>query len=102
MKAAFEMAKSIAAMSPVAVQMTKRSLVYSRDHTVDESLEHIVSVASPPGKPRMNTWRLMLELFKSFCFVSLLGFMESGSTSERRSYESRYGCCNQEPSTNIF
>lgn len=43
MKAAFEMAKSIAAMSPVAVQMTKRSLVYSRDHTVDESLEHIAS-----------------------------------------------------------
>ncbi|XP_034244059.1 delta(3,5)-Delta(2,4)-dienoyl-CoA isomerase, mitochondrial [Thrips palmi] len=43
MKAAFEMAASIAAMSPVAVQMTKRSLVFSRDHTVDESLEHIAS-----------------------------------------------------------
>lgn len=50
MKAAFEMAVSIASKSPVAVQMTKRSLIYSRDHTVDESLEHIVSVANLPVK----------------------------------------------------
>ncbi|KAJ1521220.1 hypothetical protein ONE63_002906 [Megalurothrips usitatus] len=42
-KAAFEMASGIAAKSPVAIQMTKRSLVYSRDHTVDESLEHIAA-----------------------------------------------------------
>ncbi|XP_026283845.1 delta(3,5)-Delta(2,4)-dienoyl-CoA isomerase, mitochondrial [Frankliniella occidentalis] len=40
-KAAFEMADSIASKSPVAIQMTKKSIVFSRDHTVDESLEHI-------------------------------------------------------------
>jgi len=43
MKAAFEMASNIAAKSPVAVQLTKKSLLYSRDHSVDESLEHIAS-----------------------------------------------------------
>ncbi|KAK3928758.1 Delta(3,5)-Delta(2,4)-dienoyl-CoA isomerase, mitochondrial [Frankliniella fusca] len=43
LKAAFEMATSIASKSPVAVQMTKRSIVFSRDHTVDESLEHIAT-----------------------------------------------------------
>lgn len=52
MKAAFEMASNIAAKSPVAVQLTKKSLLYSRDHSVDESLEHIVSVFNPPVKCR--------------------------------------------------
>jgi delta(3,5)-delta(2,4)-dienoyl-CoA isomerase len=37
------MATDIATKSPVAVQVTKRSIVYSRDHTVQEGLDHIVS-----------------------------------------------------------
>jgi delta(3,5)-delta(2,4)-dienoyl-CoA isomerase len=40
---AIEVAADIAAKSPVAVQVTKRSLVYSRDHTVQEGLDHVVS-----------------------------------------------------------
>jgi len=41
MAVAHTMAASIAAKSPVAVQGTKMSLVYSREHTVEEGLEHI-------------------------------------------------------------
>lgn len=36
-------ASDIASKSPVGVQMTKRSIIYSRDHTVQEGLDHIVS-----------------------------------------------------------
>lgn len=43
LKTVFEVAQSIAEKSPVAVQGTKKSLVYSRDHTVQEGLDHIVS-----------------------------------------------------------
>lgn len=42
LKAALDVAKQIASKSPVAVQTTKRNMVYSRDHTVQEGLEHIV------------------------------------------------------------
>jgi len=38
-----ELAKTIAANSPVAVVGTKRSLVYSRDHTVADGLIHIAT-----------------------------------------------------------
>lgn len=37
------MAADIAAKSPVAVQVTKRNIVYSRDHAIQEGLDHIVS-----------------------------------------------------------
>lgn len=40
---AVEMAGLIASKSPVAVQGTKHHLVYSRDHTVKEGLEYMVS-----------------------------------------------------------
>lgn len=43
MESIIEIAETIANKSPVAIQGTKRSLVYSRDHTVDEGLENIVS-----------------------------------------------------------
>jgi len=43
LKGAIQMATDIATKSPVAVQVTKRSIVYSRDHTVQEGLDHIVS-----------------------------------------------------------
>jgi len=42
LRAALDTATLIANKSPVAVQGTKASLVYSRDHTVQEGLEHIV------------------------------------------------------------
>lgn len=35
------LAKQIAANSPIGVQATKASLVYSRDHTVSDGLEHV-------------------------------------------------------------
>uniref|UniRef100_A0A0A9Y7G8 Delta(3,5)-Delta(2,4)-dienoyl-CoA isomerase, mitochondrial n=2 Tax=Lygus hesperus TaxID=30085 RepID=A0A0A9Y7G8_LYGHE len=40
-KEALDVAEEIASKSPVAVQGTKRSLVYSRDHSVQEGLNHI-------------------------------------------------------------
>ena len=40
--AALSLAATIAAKSPVAVQSTKQNLVYSRDHTVQEGLDHMV------------------------------------------------------------
>ena len=42
--AAVELACRIAKMSPVAVSGTKHNLNYSRDHTVRESLEYMVSL----------------------------------------------------------
>ena len=39
--AARGMAALIAEKSPVAVNITKKSLVYSRDHTVEQGLQHI-------------------------------------------------------------
>lgn len=41
MTCAIEMAEKMAQMSPVAMQGTKISLNYSRDHTVEEGLDHI-------------------------------------------------------------
>ena len=42
-EAALDTADLIASKSPIAVQGTKVSMVYSRDHTVAEGLDHIVS-----------------------------------------------------------
>ena len=44
MAAAIDLAESIAQMSPVAIQGTKVHLNYSRDHSVEEGLEYIVSL----------------------------------------------------------
>jgi len=41
MTTALEMAANIASKSPVAVQGTKMNLVYSREHSVEEGLDHI-------------------------------------------------------------
>ncbi|KAF6215447.1 hypothetical protein GE061_010200 [Apolygus lucorum] len=38
---ALDIAENIASKSPVAVQGTKRSIIYSRDHSVQEGLNHI-------------------------------------------------------------
>lgn len=41
LSAAREMAALIAEKSPVAINITKKSLIYSRDHTVQQGLDHI-------------------------------------------------------------
>jgi Delta3,5-Delta2,4-dienoyl-CoA isomerase len=41
---AIKMAEQIASKSPVAVQATKRNLVYSLDHTNQEGLDHIKEI----------------------------------------------------------
>jgi len=41
MKKALEIATTIAEKSPVAIATCKKSLIYSRDHTVQEGLAHI-------------------------------------------------------------
>lgn len=38
------MAEKISLKSPVGVQVTKKSLIFSRDHSVQEGLNHIVSI----------------------------------------------------------
>jgi len=45
LKAALETAAIIASKSPVAVQGTKLSLVYSRDHSVPDSLDQAVCIS---------------------------------------------------------
>ena len=43
MNEAICLAEKIAAKSPIAVQGTKKALVYARDHTVQDSLDQVVS-----------------------------------------------------------
>ena len=43
-KNALDLASDIAEKSPIAVQGTKTNLIYSRDHSVQEGLEYIVSM----------------------------------------------------------
>lgn len=47
MAAAMKLASVIASKSPVAIQGSKINLNFSRDHTVDESLEYMVSFNFP-------------------------------------------------------
>ena len=43
-RSALELARVIVSKSPVAVQGSKRNLVFSRDHPVDVSLDYAVSL----------------------------------------------------------
>ena len=54
MACAIEMAEKMALMSPVAIQGTKTSLNYSRDHSVEEGLEQIVRATSNYVEPNLN------------------------------------------------
>lgn len=45
LNAAFALASEISSKSPVAVQGSKINLIYSRDHSVDESLDYMVRPA---------------------------------------------------------
>nr|CAD7256604.1 unnamed protein product [Timema shepardi] len=49
LEGALNVATDIATKSPVAVQLTKRNLVYSRDHTVEEGLEYILEERETRG-----------------------------------------------------
>lgn len=42
-KAGLELAILIASKTPIAVQTSKKNVIYSRDHTVQEGLEYLVS-----------------------------------------------------------
>ncbi len=44
MTSTLEVASGIADLSPVAVQGTKVNLNYARDHSVQDGLDHIVSL----------------------------------------------------------
>ena len=46
---ALEMAASIAAKSPVAVQGTKVNLIYSREHSPDEGLDYMARLVRIEG-----------------------------------------------------
>ena len=41
--AALELAETISQKSPIAIRGTKANLIYSRDHSADESLEYMAS-----------------------------------------------------------
>lgn len=70
-QAAIAVAEAIAARSPVAVQGTKENLLYSRDHSVPDSLRYMVrgtghpcgdgsplrALASTPGQPQQPQLR---------------------------------------------
>ncbi|XP_059816592.1 delta(3,5)-Delta(2,4)-dienoyl-CoA isomerase, mitochondrial-like [Hypanus sabinus] len=43
---AFDLASEIASKSPLAVQGTKLNMIYSRDHSVKEGLDYIVSTST--------------------------------------------------------
>lgn len=49
--AAFTLAAEISSKSPVAVQSTKVNLIYSRDHSVTESLNYMVRLSIQPITP---------------------------------------------------
>ena len=38
------LAQTIASKSPLAINVTKKSIVYSRDHSVEEGLRHIADL----------------------------------------------------------
>lgn len=69
MAGAMEIAGEIAARSPVAVQGTKINLLYSRDHSVSDSLNYMVQIhltarllRNEPVSQCDCRWRKCIEL----------------------------------------
>lgn len=63
---ALAVAEDIASKSPIAVQTTKESLVYSLEHTNQEGLDHIVSAFLA----RIRFVSILYNLFLSFSVLS--------------------------------
>lgn len=62
-----KLAEKIASKSPVAIQGSKLSLIYSRDHTVQEGLDHIVSFnIFPPIKNLIIFLYIFIYFFKLY------------------------------------
>lgn len=64
MAGALKLAGEIAGRSPVAVQGTKVNLIYSRDHSVAEGLDYMVTPPHPPRPaqdPELNCVSGLLE-----------------------------------------
>lgn len=57
MAGAMEMAGEIAGRSPVGVQGTKVNLIYSRDHSVAEGLDYMVTGWERRGGPGESSQR---------------------------------------------
>lgn len=66
-KGALDIAEQISKKSPVAVQGTKASLVFSRDHSVQEGLDHIVSYFYR----NVTKYTVKISISKLLCRVSL-------------------------------
>lgn len=60
-----ELADEIANKSPVAIQGSKLSLIYSRDHSVQEGLDHIVSFNTFPPAIKIIFICRFIYLFKN-------------------------------------
>ena len=65
MEKCLEMAGTMAAMSPVAIQGTKVNLNYSRDHGVQE------------GKEIRNNWCALGQVCSYYCHLFQYGFQKS-------------------------
>lgn len=63
-KRAQELAENIASKSPIAITGIKQSLNYSRDHTVQEGLEHIALINSGLLQSKDVTTAMMAGLKK--------------------------------------
>lgn len=78
MKKSIEIAEDIAKKSPVAIQVSKISMVYSRDHSVQEGLEHIVSMPFLLIPPKIENVLLYLSVL-IYIILLLLGLILVGN-----------------------
>ena len=91
MACAIEMAEKMAQMSPVAIQGTKTSLNYSRDHSVEEGLEQIVRTIYFKFRWAKSSF----FLFLIWWFIVFSGEEQYGNATKWRFNEGSYGQFNQ-------
>lgn len=87
MAGAMEMAGEIAGRSPVGVQGTKVNLIYSRDHSVAEGLDYMVTGRGAPSS---------LTILTTLNVNPVSGFLEHEHASDRRRDEIGSGCHGEE------